>query len=188
MSEQQWPADTITRRKVLDLIPYARNSRTHSDEQVGQIAASIKEWGWTVPVLIDEEGGLLAGHGRVLAAQRLGIDEIPTMTAKGWTEAQKKAYVIADNKLALNAGWDSDILKIEMQDIDSLGFNLELTGFGVEEMASLFDEPPEEKPLPQEQDLKPTFEVAVECKNEADQESVFNMLNEKGYTCRILTM
>jgi len=142
MSEKQWPADTITRRKVLDLIPYARNSRTHSNEQIGQIAASIKEWGWTVPVLIDEEGGLLAGHGRVLAAQRLGIDEIPTMTAKGWTEAQKKAYVIADNKLALNAGWDSDILKIEMKDIDSLGFNLELTGFGLDEMASLFDEPP----------------------------------------------
>ena len=138
MSEQQWPADTITRRKVLDLIPYARNSRTHSDEQVGQIAASIKEWGWTVPVLIDEAGGLLAGHGRVLAAQRLGIDEIPTMTAKGWTEAQKKAYVIADNKLALNAGWDASMLAIEFGDLKEAGFDLELTGFGGDELAALF--------------------------------------------------
>jgi DNA modification methylase len=138
MSEQQWPADTITRRKVLDLIPYARNSRTHSDEQVGQIAASIKEWGWTVPVLIDEAGGLLAGHGRVLAAQRLGIDEIPTMTAKGWTEAQKKAYVIADNKLALNAGWDAAMLAVEFGDLKEAGFDLELTGFGGDELAALF--------------------------------------------------
>jgi DNA modification methylase len=138
MSKQQWPADTITRRKVLDLIPYARNSRTHSDEQVGQIAASIKEWGWTVPVLIDEEGGLLAGHGRVLAAQRLGIDEIPTMTAKGWTEAQKKAYVIADNKLALNAGWDASMLAVEFGDLKEAGFDLELTGFGGDELAALF--------------------------------------------------
>ena len=138
MSEQQWPADTITRRKVLDLIPYARNSRTHSDEQVGQIAASIKEWGWTVPVLIDEAGGLLAGHGRVLAAQRLGIDEIPTMTAKGWTEAQKKAYVIADNKLALNAGWDASMLAVEFGDLKEAGFDLELTGFGGDELAALF--------------------------------------------------
>lgn len=138
MSEQQWPADTITRRKVLDLIPYARNSRTHSDEQVGQIAASIKEWGWTVPVLIDEAGGLLAGHGRVLAAQRLGIDEIPTMTAKGWTEAQKKAYVIADNKLALNAGWDASMLAVEFGDLKEAGFDLELTGFDGDELAALF--------------------------------------------------
>ena len=138
MSEQQWPADTITRRKVLDLIPYARNSRTHSDEQVGQIAASIKEWGWTVPVLVDEAGGLLAGHGRVLAAQRLGIDEIPTMTAKGWTEAQKKAYIIADNKLALNAGWDASMLAVEFGDLKEAGFDLELTGFGGDELAALF--------------------------------------------------
>ena len=159
MSEQQWPADTITRRKVLDLIPYARNSRTHSDEQVGQIAASIKEWGWTVPVLIDEAGGLLAGHGRVLAAQRLGIDEIPTMTAKGWTEAQKKAYVIADNKLALNAGWDESMLAIEFKDLGDMGFNLELTGFGLEELGSLFDTG---EPEPEEQELSENYTRKIE--------------------------
>jgi hypothetical protein len=136
-----WPADKVERRKVADLIPYARNSRTHSDEQVGQIAASIKEWGWTVPVLIDPDGGLIAGHGRILAAQKLGIDDVPCMVAEGWTDAQKKAYVIADNKLALNSSWDDDFLKIEMQELDGLGFDLELTGFGGDEMTVLFDEP-----------------------------------------------
>jgi ParB-like chromosome segregation protein Spo0J len=97
------------------LIPYARNARTHSPEQVDQIAASIREWGWTVPVLIDEQGGIIAGHGRVLAAQKLAIAEIPVMVAAGWSEAQKRAYVLADNKLALNAGWDNDLLKIELE-------------------------------------------------------------------------
>jgi len=136
-----WPADKVERRKVADLIPYARNSRTHSEEQVSQIAASIKEWGWTVPVLIEADGGLIAGHGRILAAQKLGIDEVPCMIAEGWSEAQKRAYIIADNKLALNSAWDDDFLKIEMQELDGLGFDLELTGFSVDEMTALFDEP-----------------------------------------------
>src|SRR5262249_5257353 len=98
-----WPADRVERRKVGELIPYARNARTDSDEQVSQIAASIREWGWTVPVLIDPEGGLIAGHGRVLAAKKLRLDEVPVMVAEGWSEAQKRAYVLADNKLTLNA-------------------------------------------------------------------------------------
>lgn len=136
-----WPADKVERRKVSDLVPYARNSRTHSPEQVAQIAASIREWGWTVPVLVDETGGIIAGHGRILAAQKLGIAEVPCMVASGWTEAQKRAYVIADNKLALNAGWEIDTLKIEMQELDALGFDLTLTGFDVGEMTALFDEP-----------------------------------------------
>ena len=90
----QWPADKIVRKNVSNLVFYARNSRMHSDEQVNQLAASIKEWGWTVPVLIDPDGGLIAGHGRILAAQRLGITEVPCMIAEGWTEAQKKAQPI----------------------------------------------------------------------------------------------
>ena len=120
MAQTAWPADNIVRRKTKTLIPFARNSRTHSDEQVGQIAASIKEWGFTNPILVDETGTIIAGHGRVLAAQKLGLDELPVMTATGWTEAQKQAYIIADNKLALNAGWDMDMLKIEMQDLAGL--------------------------------------------------------------------
>ena len=129
MTDKQWPADSVVRRKVDDLIPYAKNSRTHSDEQVGQIAASIKEWGFTTPILIDPEGGIIAGHGRLMAAQKLGLDEVPTMTAHGWTDAQKRAYIIADNKLAMNAGWDLDMLKVEFKDLGDLNFDLTLTGF-----------------------------------------------------------
>jgi ParB-like chromosome segregation protein Spo0J len=133
----QWPADKVERRKVADLIPYARNSRTHSDVQVAQIAASIKEWGWTVPVLIEPDGGLIAGHGRILAAQKLGITEVPCMVAEGWTDAQRRAYIIADNKLALNAAWDEDALRIEIAELGDLDFDLSLTGFGVDEIAAL---------------------------------------------------
>lgn len=118
-------------------MPYARNARTHSDEQVAQIAASIREWGWTVPVLIDEDGGLIAGHGRVLAARKLGLAEIPVMVATGWSEAQKRAYVLADNKLALNAGWDADLLRVELADLQAFDFDLGLTGFSDEELAGL---------------------------------------------------
>lgn len=142
MSKQlAWPADKVERRKVASLVPYARNARTHSAEQVDQLAASIREWGWTVPVIIDEDGGLIAGHGRVMAAKKLGIEDVPVVVAKGWSEAKKQAYVIADNKLPLNAGWDMDLLKIEMQDIDAAGLNLELTGFGLGEISALFDAP-----------------------------------------------
>lgn len=96
-----WPADAVERRPLAALTPYARNARTHSDGQVAEIAASIREWGWTMPVLVDEAGGIIAGHGRVLAAQSLGLTEVPVMVARGWSDAQKRAYVLADNKLAL---------------------------------------------------------------------------------------
>ena len=136
-AKQQWPADKIKRRKVAELIPYARNARTHSPEQVAQIAASIKEWGFTNPVLIDETDGIIAGHGRVLAAQLIGLVDVPTMTATGWTEAQKRAYVIADNKLALNAGWDNEMLAVEFGDLAALDFDLTLTGFDGLELDAL---------------------------------------------------
>ena len=138
---QAWPADHVERRSVESLIPYARNARTHSDAQVAQLAASIQEWGWTTPVLIDETGSIIAGHGRVMAARKLGIEDVPVMVAAGWSEAQRRAYVLADNKLALNSGWDMDLLKVELQDVGELGFNLDKIGFDVGEMAALFDEP-----------------------------------------------
>jgi ParB-like chromosome segregation protein Spo0J len=100
----EWPADKVERWKIDRLIPYARNARTHDEAQVAQIAASIREWGWTVPVLVDEQGTIIAGHGRVLAARKLGYTEVPVMVARGWSEAQRRAYVLADNKLAENAG------------------------------------------------------------------------------------
>ena len=116
------------------LIPYVNNARTHSDEQVAQIAASIHEFGFTNPVLISEDNSIIAGHGRVMAARKIGIEEVPCIRLSHLTEAQRKAYIIADNKLALNAGWDADILKFELQAIDSMDFDLTLTGFDVDEL------------------------------------------------------
>jgi DNA modification methylase len=136
----EWPADKVERRKVSDLTPYARNARTHSDEQVAQIAASIREWGWTVPILVDERGEIIAGHGRVLAAQRLGLVDVPCMVAEGWTEAQRRAYVLADNKLTLNGGWNDELLKVELEELQGFDFDLGLTGFGEDELAKLLVE------------------------------------------------
>lgn len=130
----------ITYRPIESLIPYARNSRTHSDAQVAQIAASIKEFGWTNPVLIDGEGGIIAGHGRVMAGRKLGIKEAPCIVLDNLTEAQRRAYVIADNKLALNAGWDIELLKVELGDLNGLDFDLSLTGFDPGELANLLAE------------------------------------------------
>lgn len=127
----------ITYRKVGELVPYVNNARTHSDGQVAQICASIREYGWTNPVLIDENGMIIAGHGRVMAAQRMKMDEVPCIVLSGLTEAQKKAYVIADNKMALNAGWDDEKLKLELENLKELDFNLELTGFDTDELDQL---------------------------------------------------
>jgi DNA modification methylase len=120
-----------------DLIPYARNSRTHSDEQVTQIASSIKEFGFTNPVLIDADGGIIAGHGRVMAAKKLKMESVPVVVLSHLTEAQRRAYVIADNKLALNAGWDDEMLRVEFQELQDLGFDVELTGFSMDEINAL---------------------------------------------------
>ena len=138
-----WPADNIKKSRVDDLVPYARNARTHSDAQVAQIAASIKEWGWTTPVLLDENNGIIAGHCRVLAARKIGISEIPTMVATGWTEAQKRAYILADNQLALNAGWDTDLLKVELSELEALDFDVDLIGFDGDFLANMLNDPTE---------------------------------------------
>ena len=127
----------IQPRPIEGLIPYARNSRTHSDEQVAQIAASICEFGWTNPVLLDGANGIIAGHGRVLAARKLGMAEVPCIELAHLSEAQKKAYIIADNKLALNAGWDNELLALEFGELQELGFDLDLTGFDADELESL---------------------------------------------------
>jgi hypothetical protein len=136
------PADKVEKWSIDKLIPYARNSRTHSDEQISQIAASIKEWGWTTPILVDENGGIIAGHGRTLAAQRLKMTEVPVVIAKGWSDTKKRAYIIADNKLALNADWDNEMLALELGELGDLGFDLDLTGFAADEIAEILS--PEE--------------------------------------------
>jgi DNA modification methylase len=125
------------------LVPYAKNSRTHSDEQVSQIAASIREFGWTNPVLIDELGTIIAGHGRVMAARKLGEAQVPCIVLAGLTEAQRAAYVIADNRLALNAGWDDAMLTAELQRLTELDFDTTLLGFTGDEIAALLAPPVE---------------------------------------------
>ena len=133
---------------VSSLIPYARNSRTHSDAQVGQIAASIKEFNFLNPIIVDGESGIIAGHGRVLAAQKLGLAEVPVIEAGHLSDTQRRAYIIADNKLAMNAGWDDEMLRVELDALGVDGFDLELTGFSLDEVQALSfdDEYPEQNP------------------------------------------
>jgi len=135
--KQAWPADQVVRKPIAELVPYARNARTHTPAQVDQIAASIREWGWTNPVLIDEAGTIIAGHGRVMAAQKLKIADVPCLVASGWTDAQKRAYVLADNQLALNAGWDADLLRVEIGDLSAEGFDVGLIGFNADELGRM---------------------------------------------------
>ncbi|MCP3849351.1 MAG: ParB N-terminal domain-containing protein [Gammaproteobacteria bacterium] len=127
----------MTTSKTADLIPYINNARTHSDEQVTQIAASIKEFGFINPVIIDGDNGIIAGHGRIMAAKKLGIEEVPVVEASHLSEAQKKAYILADNKMALNAGWDDELLALEIADLKDLEFDLSLTGFDFDEVKDI---------------------------------------------------
>ena len=127
----------ITYKKIEDLIPYANNSRTHSDAQIQQLTKSIQEFGWTNPVLLDGENGIIAGHGRLLAAQKLGETKVPTIELSHLDENQKRAYIIADNKLALNAGWDNEILSFEIAELKDAGYDLDLLGFSSEEIDTL---------------------------------------------------
>lgn len=131
---------TIEQRAIDALIPYARNSRTHSDAQVAQIAASIREFGFTNPVLVDADGGIIAGHGRVMAARKLGLKDVPCIALGHLTAAQRKAYIIADNRLALNAGWDEEMLRLEISELQEEGFELDLLGFTGDELQALLAE------------------------------------------------
>ncbi len=135
LKKQGIPRVVMTR--VGDLTPYARNARTHSDAQVAQIAASIKEFGWTNPILVDGEKGLIAGHGRLAAARKLGMEEVPVIELTHLSETQKKALILADNKLALNAGWDAELLNLELEELELEGVDLDLVGFGEEERNAL---------------------------------------------------
>lgn len=137
LTTRAWPADKTVRKAVKELVSYARNARTHSDAQVRQIAASIEEWGWTNPILIDEKGMIIAGHGRIMAADKLGIADVPCIVAEGWSEAQKRAYVIADNQLTLAGDWNSELLGGELQDLHAEGFELSLLGFGPQALEDL---------------------------------------------------
>jgi ParB-like chromosome segregation protein Spo0J len=168
-----------------DLIPYIHNSRTHSEAQVKQIAASIREFGFTNPILIDDEGTIIAGHGRVMAAKVLQLDQVPTITLGALSDAQRKAYVIADNKLALNAGWDTEVLLAEIESLQDLNFDTQLLGFSADELSEMLNI--EEIEL-KEESYAEIFNVIVECGDEMEQEKIFNQLEAEGYKCRVQSL
>ena len=147
----------IEQRLLTDLIPYINNSRKHSDDQVAQIAASIKEFGWTNPILVDGDNGIIAGHGRIMAAKKLGMTEVPVIELAHLSNEQRKALIIADNKLALNSDWDTSLLAIELKDLQDLGFDLNLTGFNGEELANLL-QPEQVDGLTDENEIPPVPE------------------------------
>jgi ParB-like chromosome segregation protein Spo0J len=155
---------------VADLIPYARNSRTHTDEQITKVASSIKEFGFLNPVIVDGDNGIIAGHCRILAAKKLGIVEVPTIEASHLSETQKKAYIITDNRLALDAGWYDEILKLEIAELDSLDFDLKLIGFDDDELSILLDDvnfdPATEEEQGQLDELDPKYIDCPHCGKE----------------------
>ena len=133
----EWPANKIIKRKVSELSASANNSRTHSEAQVSKLAAAIEEWGWTVPVVIDEDGIIIAGHGRLMAAESLGLSEVPCVVAKGWSDAKKRAYLITDNKIAELSSWDDESLRAEILKLQEMDFDIDLLGFDAPEISTI---------------------------------------------------
>lgn len=180
-------------KNIEDLLPYINNSRTHSPEQVNQIASSIKEFGFTNPVLIDEKNSVIAGHGRLLASKKLNLKKIPCIILTGLSQAQKKAYVIADNKLALNAGWDDAMLAYEIEHLKELDFNVDFLGFNADEINSIANAHSKDSDL-KDADLKDfdlndkIFEVIIECDSENEQAQAYQTINDLGLKCRLSNM
>ena len=175
----------IEYKKIDDLIPYIKNSRTHSPQQIQQLAASIKEFGWTNPILLDGENGIIAGHGRLAAARLLNEIEVPTIQLNGLNENQKRAYIIADNKLALNAGWDIEFLNLEIKDLQDAGFDLNLMGFSAEELKEFA---PNEDKVIEDMDIKDESRnlLMIECISEHELQNLFEEMQERGFECKIL--
>ena len=179
----EWPAKSVSMQKTESLSPYDRNSHVHSERQIDQIVNSIREFGFTIPVLVDEKSMLIAGHGRVMAAHKMGLAEIPVMVATGWTDQQKRAYVIADNKLTENSTWDEELLKSEIKQLEFEEYNLDFLGFDVDELTNLFldkefgktDALEEWTDLPEYEGLDPCYKKVVV--NFDDEES-FNKFFE----------
>jgi ParB-like chromosome segregation protein Spo0J len=162
----------IEQRPVAGLIPYVNNSRKHSEEQVAQIAASIKEFGWTNPILVDGANGIIAGHGRLMAARKLGMEAVPVIELAHLSEPQRKALIIADNKLAMNAEWDNDLLMLELGELLEGGFDLDLLGFGKDELDALMKEinfsPATEEEQGKLDELDPKWIACPHCGKEFD--------------------
>ena len=179
----------IVFKKIKELLPYINNMRTHDEKQVKQIAASIKEFGFNNPILIDADNEVIAGHGRLLASELLKMEDVPCIVLGHLTKAQKKAYVIADNKLALNAGWNEDLLKIELENLKELDFDLDLLGFDNLELKDIFEEE-EEKEIERNdlsEKIKKEFQLILEFEDENSLENAYEFLSESGYQCKIST-
>jgi ParB-like chromosome segregation protein Spo0J len=184
--EKNWPPYNVERRAVAVLAPYARNALTHSHEQVEQIAKSMDEFGWTMPVLVDEKDNILADHDRILAARKRGIEECPVIVARGWSEEQQRAYVLADNELTENAGWDDGLLKAELLALRAAGFDITTIGFAEKELVTFLagsggDETPPESQYSEQ------YGVIVICTSEAEQQAMCERLHGEGLNCRVVT-
>ena len=177
----------IIQHKTNDLIPYENNSRTHDETQIKQIVNSITEFGFTNPILIDENKNIIAGHGRLMAAKFMDMNKVPTIELNGLTDNQKKAYIIADNKLALNAGWNFDLLKDEIMAIGN-DMDLSVLGFDEQELANIIDGLDNVEPELDEQNYTSVFNILVNCEDEQHQERVYNELLEKGYKCQVQSL
>jgi ParB-like chromosome segregation protein Spo0J len=177
----------IKYKKINELTAYAKNSRTHSDSQIEQLVASLKEFGFTNPILIDDKNGIVAGHGRIKAAQVLGMETVPTIKLGNLTDEQRRAYIIADNKLALNAGWDNDLLSFELQDLQDAGFDLSLTGFTDAEIEALkfTDEDVDEDHKEPTDETRNT--LLIECTGERELETLYEEMQKRGFECKILS-
>jgi ParB-like chromosome segregation protein Spo0J len=192
-------APQIIARPIEALIPYARNARTHSDEQVALIAASLREFGWTNPVLVDAEGGIIAGHGRVMAARKLAASgatipnwpdaaQVPTIALGHLTKAQRRAYVLADNQLATRSGWDAEILAVELDELRDEGFDLDLIGFERAELNDLIGTPNSVEPTEHERDVDAAdkWTLLVEYPNEQQLAAAFDQAQKEGLPCKII--
>lgn len=184
---QAFPPHRIERTDAL--IPYERNPRTHSDAQVAKIAASIQAFGFTNPVLVDGERGIIAGHGRVRAAQLLGLAELPVIELSHLTAAQRRAYVMADNRLAQDGGWDDELLRLELGELRSVAFDVSLIGFSDGEMAGFLDGPAddaEREAADGAGSYREQYGVIAICDNEAHQQQVFERLHAEGLNVRVV--
>lgn len=170
----------VVYRKVNDLIPYARNARTHSEEQVTRLASSIKEFGFTNPILLDGENGVIAGHGRLLASKKLGLKEVPCIELAGLTKTQKQAYILADNKLALDAGLDDELVKIELDDLKEKNFDIGSLG-----LDSIVSEISDSLDVPDSVDYESKCSILIECDSEEQQAKLFEEFKRRGLQCRL---
>ena len=181
-------AQQVEQIPVSDLIPYARNARTHLEQQVAQIAGSIQEFGFCNPVLIDKANGIIAGHGRVLAAGRLKLETVPCIRITHLSDAQRRAYILADNRIALNSGWDMEMLANELSDLHADEIDLGLMGFDADELAKLLDLPaePKDEAIP-ESAYSNQYGVIVVCESEQEQQQVYERLMSEGLKCKVVT-